>query len=341
MASFACGNKRLESEKRRKRSNSFTRVERIVWLRFRSGLIMLIALLDAQEEERATRTLRPTYDDDATTEDEDVPTTHAKKPKRDHQKELDELVSALDGLMPPYHRREPSVMQTPPEYPRYPTPPLMREIKERARGLHRLEQPHNSHPMGTQKPLQPSIGTRSMGASIWPDSCDKVAAVVHVPVTIRGVTIKGILWGNIEIDKQTRLEGIVSEMRSVGSETFRLQDMLSCHENTNSGQALAAMIRRVDTAIAKRMPDSFQFKIGITWNPPHRWSHPKYGYLHDGYVHMEILAWDFRAAMIGCFEAALINHYQRDKPLLCLNKKLGDDNRQDMSPQFLYVACLP
>ena len=267
---------------------------------------------------------------------------HAKKPKRDEQDKfmplvLDEFCSALDKVMPPYSRREPPVMQTPPEYVlRYPTPPLMREIRERVRGLH-PQQPS----MGTQKPLKPSIGTRSIGTSICPDSCDKVAAAVHVPVTIRGVTIKGILWGNIEIDKQTRLEGIVSEMRSVGSETFRLQDMLSCHEDTNSGQALAAMIRRVDTAIAKRMPDSFQFKIGITWNPPHRWSHPTYGYLHDGYVHMEILAWDFRAAMIGLFEAALINHYQRDKPLLCLNKKLGDDNRQDMSPQFLYVACLP
>ena len=54
---------------------------------------------------------------------------------------------------------------------------------------------------------------------------------------------------------------------------------------------------------------------------------------------MEILAWDFRAAIIGLYEAALINHYQ--KGTLCLNRKLCDDNRQDMSPQFLYVCYKP
>ena len=220
------------------------------------------ALFDEEDEERAKRaTIYRTYTVyDTTTDDEDVPKTKAKKPKRDHEQELDDLVSALKGPIEPYHRLEPPVMQDPPTR-RYPTPPLMREIRARVRGWHRLEQPHHSHPMGTQIPLQPSIGTRSICTSIWPDSCDKVAAAVHVPVTIRGVTIKSTLWGNIEIDKQTRLEGIVSEMRSVGSETFRLQDMLSLHEDTNSGQALAAMIRRVDTAITKRMPDSFQFKI--------------------------------------------------------------------------------
>ena len=299
------------------------------------------ALYDEEDEERANRATRTYTVDNTTTDDEDVPKPKAKKAKSDPEQELDDLVSALKGTMAPYHRLEPPVMQDPPlSVLRYPTPPLMRDIRARERGWHRLEQPHHSHPMGTQIPLQPSIGTRSICTSIWPER-DKVAAAVHVPLTIRGVTIKSTLWGNIEIDKQTRLEGIVSEMRSVGSETFRLQGMLSSREDTNSGQALAAMIQRVDTAIANRMPDSMQFKIGITWNPPHRWANLQYGYQHDGYIYMEILAWDFRAAMIGCFEAALINHYQKSKPLLCLNKKQGDDNRQNMSPQFLYVAYLP
>ena len=40
-------------------------------------------------------------------------------------------------------------------------------------------------------------------------------------------------------------------------------------------------------------------------------------------------------------EAALINHFQKEAPRLCLNVKKGDDNRQHMSPQFLYVAYLP
>ena len=280
------------------------------------------------EKMNARSILHPTYDDDGT----GVPSTHAEKRKRDELKELDELCRALDRLDRPPRppRPDPPVFQSPPRsVRRYPTPEAMRKIRER--GLH-LQQPS----IGTQKTIKPSIGT-----SIWPDSCGNVAAAVHVPVTIRGVTIKGLLWGKVDIDKQTRLEGLVLEMRSVGSETFRLQDMISCHEGTNGGQALSAMIRRIDTAIAKRMPDSLQFKIGITWNPPHRWANPQYGYQHDGFISMEILAWDFRAAMIGLFEAALINHFQREAPRLCLNKKLGDDNRQDMSPQFLYVAYLP
>ena len=101
------------------------------------------------------------------------------------------------------------------------------------------------------------------------------------------------------------------------------------------------MVQRIDTAIAKRMPDSMQFKIGITWKPPHRWANLQYEYLHDGYIYMEILAWDFRGSMIGLMEAALIIHFQKEAPRLCLNKKLGGDNRQDMSPRFLYVAYLP
>ena len=211
---------------------------------------------------------------------------------------------------------------------RYPTLPLMREIQ--ARRLH-IQQP----PIVTQKTIKPSKGT-----SIWPDSCGNVAAAVHVPVTIRGVTIKGLLWGNVDIDKQTRLEGLVLEMRRVGSETFRLQDMISCHEGTNGGQALCAMIQRIDTAIARRMPDSMQFKIGITWNPPYRWVNPTYGYQDEGYIYMDILAWDFRGCMIGLMESALIIHFQKEQPRLCLNVKKGDDNRQHMSPKFLYVAYL-
>ena len=101
------------------------------------------------------------------------------------------------------------------------------------------------------------------------------------------------------------------------------------------------MIQRIDTAIAKRMPDSMQFKIGITWNPPYRWVNPTYGYQDEGYIYMDILAWDFRGCMIGLMESALIIHFQKEQPRLCLNVKKGDDNRQSMSPQFLYVAYLP
>jgi hypothetical protein len=164
---------------------------------------------------------------------------------------------------------------------------------------------------------------------------------VPVPTTIGRQTIKGLLWGSVDITKEERLEGLLTEMRSVGSETFRLQEMISWHEGTNGGQALCAMIQRIDTAIARRMPDSMQFKIGITWNPPYRWVNPTYGYQDEGYIYMDILAWDFRGCMIGLMESALIMNFQKEHPRLCLNVKKGDDNRQSMSPQFLYVAYLP
>ena len=66
-----------------------------------------------------------------------------------------------------------------------------------------------------------------------------------------------------------------------------------------------------------------------------------YGYQDEGYIYMDILAWDFRGCMIGLMESALIIHFQKEQPRLCLNVKKGDDNRQNISPQFLYVAYLP
>ena len=188
--------------------------------------------------------------------------------------------------------------------------------------------------------IQPNTQPR-IGTSLWPENCDNVVATVAVPGTIRGVSINGLAWGNPDVDQQTRLDGLVSEMKRVGTETFRLQDMLRCHNGTNMGQALSAMMQRIESAVAKRKPDPMQFKIGITWNPPYRWANPKYGYMHDDYHHMEILAWDFRGAMIGLMEASLILHFQKEAPLLCLNRKIGDNNRQDITPQFLYVVYMP
>ena len=188
--------------------------------------------------------------------------------------------------------------------------------------------------------IQPNTQPR-IGTSLWPENCDNVVATVAVPGTIRGVSINGLAWGNLDVDQQTRLDGLVSEMKRVGTETFRLQDMLRCDNGTNMGHALSAMMQRIESAVAKRQPDPMQFKIGITWNPPHRWANPKYGYMHDGYHHMEILAWDFRGAMIGLMEASLILHFQKEAPLLCLNRKIGDNNRQDITPQFLYVVYMP
>ena len=128
-------------------------------------------------------------------------------------------------------------------------------------------------------------------------------------------------------------------MARVGREVFRIQDMIPSQHDTNSGQALKAMMARIDIAIAKRMPDPMSFKIGATWNPPNRRTNTKYGYFHEGYSHMDIPMWDFDARIIGLYEASLISNYQRGAEYL--NRKLGDDNRHDVSPHFLCVSYRP
>ena len=253
-------------------------------------------------------------------------------------------LKALDRLKNPA-RWVPPRSRTPSPAPRYgrgeggrriQSPEAIRIIRAQSG---RVLPPHviaQSGGSAIQPNTQPSIGT-----PLWPENCDNVVAIVVVPGTIRGVSINGLAWGNDDIDQQTRLDGLVSEMRRVGNDTFRLQDMLRCHNGTNSGQALSAFMQRIGSAVAKRKPDPMRFKIGITWNPPYRWANPKYGYMHDGYHHMEILGWDFRGAMIGLMEASLILHFQKEAPLLCLNRKIGDNNRQDITPQFLYVVYMP
>ena len=248
--------------------------------------------------------------------------------------------SELKAIIDRTARWVPRQARTPSPVPRYGrgeggriirTPEDMRRIKAQRLNIQPNIQPN----------VQPTIvATSPRLHSIWPDS-GSVVATVPVPTTIGRQTIKGLLWGSVGITKEERLEGLLTEMRSVGSEIFRLQEMISCHEGTNGGQALSAMIKRIDTAVARRMPDSLQFKIGITWNPPYRWVNPTYGYQDEGYIYMDILAWDYRGCMIGLMESALIMNFQKEQPRLCLNVKKGDDNRQSMPPQFLYVAYLP
>ena len=85
--------------------------------------------------------------------------------------------------------------------------------------------------------------------------------------------------------------------------------------------------------------DPMFFKIGITWNPPHRWANRRYGYAQAGGSHMEILICDPDSRIIGVYESLLITHFQgHDK---CLNIKDGDDNRQHVIPHFLYVVVGP
>ena len=129
---------------------------------------------------------------------------------RDHDKELEDLKRALDNLnRPPRSPRPdpPAIMEgSPPDYVlNYPLPEAIRRIKAQRLDI----QP------SVQSNIQPSIGT-----SMWPDSCGDVVETRLCPTTIRGVTIKGLEWGNVDIDQQTRLDGLVLEMRRVGSDTF-------------------------------------------------------------------------------------------------------------------------
>ena len=184
-------------------------------------------------------------------------------------------LKALDRLKNPA-RWVPPRSRTPSPAPRYgrgeggrriQSPEAIRIIRAQSG---RVLPPHviaQSGGSAIQPNTQPSIGT-----PLWPENCDNVVAIVVVPGTIRGVSINGLAWGNDDIDQQTRLDGLVSEMRRVGNDTFRLQDMLRCHNGTNSGQALSAFMQRIGSAVAKRKPDPMRFKIGITWNPPYRWA---------------------------------------------------------------------
>ena len=128
----------------------------------------------------------------------------------------------------------------------------------------------------------------------------------------------------------------MAEMTRVGPEVFRIQDMIPSQHNTNSGQALDAMIARISTAITMRKPDPMYFNIGITWNPPYRWANTKYGYSHEGFSHMDILMWDLDDRIIGVYETSLIRTTMSHAE--CLNVKLGDDNRQAVPPYVLFVS---
>ena len=228
---------------------------------------------------------------------------------RDMCRALDE-VEKRNGIVRP-ERPDPSVLQDPPSsVTRYPTPELMKNI--RAQRLQLIGA--SACPPDPMQDIRPMIGN-----SIWPDDRrNSFDAIVHAPLSIRGQPILGLDWGREEIDSKTRQKGIMAEMARVGREVFRIQDMIPSQLNTNSGQALKAMMARIDTAIAMRKPDPMSFKIGITWNPPHRWANTRYGYSHDGYKHMDILTWDCDARIIGLYETSLISNYQRDAK--CLNE---------------------
>ena len=78
-----------------------------------------------------------------------------------------------------------------------------------------------------------------------------------------------------------------------------------------------------------------RFKVGITWNPPHRWANDRYGYKMN-YSRMHLLLVDQSPSKCGIYEAFLIRTFQRHAEID--NVKIGDDNRQNVSPHYIYLV---
>ena len=78
-----------------------------------------------------------------------------------------------------------------------------------------------------------------------------------------------------------------------------------------------------------------RFKVGITWTPPHRWANDRYGYKMN-YSRMHLLLVDQSPSKCGIYEAFLIRTFQRHAKID--NVKSGDDNRQTVSPHYVYLV---
>ena len=246
-------------------------------------------------------------------------------------------INERTGYVPPV-RADPPVMQTPPpSVLRYPSPLAIRLI--RAARLRREEAPVGSDATQNQQ-LQTD-------ARIWagggqdrsrspPGNIDREASGDNLPLTIRHVTIRGLRWGDDEVSYEARHTGILSEMKRVGAEIFKIKNMIPSNPSANNGTSLVAMTSRIQSLVDDQRMDPMYFKIGITWNPPYRWANRRYGYSGAGGTHMELLICDHDSRIIGVYEASLIAHFIRHEK--CLNNKRGDDNRQPVSPHFLYVV---
>lgn len=82
------------------------------------------------------------------------------------------------------------------------------------------------------------------------------------------------------------------------------------------------------------------YKIGITLNPVHRWSHPRYGYLHDtverwqGMKVIFVSESSFAAALV---ESAMISKFKNCPG--CRNDKPGGETASpERGPHFTYVV---
>ena len=150
-------------------------------------------------------------------------------------------------------------------------------------------------------------------------------------LSIGGVMIRGLHWG-LETHAM-RYQGIQAEMLRC-PDVFTLKRMQRTDRTSNSSVVISDMERDVSWHIER--PNVVSFKVGITWNPPYRWIHPKYGYASSGYHHMVLLATDPDARVCGMYESMMIRIFGEYD--VCDNTRQGDDNRQEVSPMYVYLA---
>ena len=146
---------------------------------------------------------------------------------------------------------------------------------------------------------------------------------------ICGAEIKGVEWGNES--QEARRCGILSEMRDASS-VFELSRMTSGHRGSNAATTFETLEKAVRSLVDE--PYVARFKVGITWNPPYRWANETYGYMQH-YSRMHILLVD-DPRMCGACEAFVIKAFQQHAKID--NVKAGDDNRQHVSPHYLYLV---
>ena len=109
--------------------------------------------------------------------------------------------------------------------------------------------------------------------------------------------------------------------------------MIPSHRGSNAATILATLEEVVQGLVGD--PNVARLKVGITWNPPYRWANETYGYMKD-YSRMHILLVDRDPRMCGAYEAYVIKAFQKHAKIN--NVKAGDDNRQDVSPHYLYLV---
>ena len=147
---------------------------------------------------------------------------------------------------------------------------------------------------------------------------------------IDGIDLKGVAWG--DDSPSARREGIMSEMQYI-PKAFGLSHMISNHNGVNAGATMSTL-----EDVVRGLVDDVnvaRFKVGITWNPPHRWANDRYGYKMN-YSRMHLLLVDQSPSKCGIYEAFLIRTFRGHAKLD--NVKIGDDNRQNVSSHYVYLV---